>query len=121
MRHFFYRCIPRARWLVFDECQLTLGFYCSPPAMSTCKPVSREDYGAGLSGARTPLVRRLKVEPGPVSRQVFPHRAHFPHLPRDNPVDSHGRLFSIAVIIPARGAPHANYSSTYLDELQVLR
>jgi hypothetical protein len=52
---------------------------------------------------------------------VFPHLAHFPHLPRDNPVDSRGRLFNIAVLIPARGAPRANYSSTYLDELKVLR
>ena len=80
----------------FRECQLTLGFYCSPPAMSTYKP------------------RRLL-------RKVFPHRAHFPHLPRDNPVDSRGRLFNIAVLIPAHGAPRANYSSTYLDELKVLR
>jgi hypothetical protein len=56
-----------------------------------------------------------------VSRKVFPHRAHFPHLPRDNPVDSRGRLFNIAVLIAARGAPRANYSSTYLDELKVLR
>jgi hypothetical protein len=52
---------------------------------------------------------------------VFPHRTHFPHLPRDNPVDSRGRLFNIAVLIAARGAPRANYSSTYLDELKVLR
>jgi hypothetical protein len=91
----------------FRECELTLGFYCSPPAMSTCKPRR--------------LLRGLQVEPAPVSRQVFPHRAHFPHLPRDNPVDSRGRLFNIAVLIPARGAPRGNYSSTYLDELKVLR
>jgi hypothetical protein len=86
------------------ECELTLGFYCSSPDMSTYKPRR--------------LLRGLQVEPAP----VFFHTARIFHIcSRDNPVDSRGRPFNIAVLFRARGAPRANYSSTHLDELKVLR